>query len=306
MDYGAQTLKTLKELCRKKGAKTTGKKAHLVERLQAYDRNTLCVDSQSQDKKIFEMQLPCKESYLLIATDVELSRPADSKDISKLDVSIPITNLDIPHYIKEQTNDGKALQESLWFVSVYNRRQQCHYCKDESHWPSRCSNKEGRENKIEKVLGKRKTQETTERKETKDSIKILGKKIQQERTKTYTQTVERKKTEQDKTPKEDFKKPGTNVKLVEKKTSRPTSKTPIQTMERAGKKDKEEERKIRQRSHSDPRKENRINDIQFITPPILSISNINKQRSEEIEERAAKRYKGREETSENSEIDVIT
>ncbi|GFO31263.1 hypothetical protein PoB_005776800 [Plakobranchus ocellatus] len=233
--------------------------------------------------------------------DIEISRPAEIKDGSRIDVSIPMSNVEIPHYIPVKTNDGKSIQESLWFVSVFNRRQQCHYCEDETHWPSRCPNREKRENKIEKVLGRRKNQETTVRRETDELIKNLDKKLQEERTMTYAQTVEKKK---EKTPTETFKKPGHTIKPVEKKTNAP--KTTPKINEKTDKNGKEEERKIRQRSYSDPRKENKTSQIQFSTPPILNISKINKQRPEDIEERAAKRYKGREETAESTEIDVIT
>ncbi|GFN74217.1 histone-lysine N-methyltransferase SETMAR-like protein [Plakobranchus ocellatus] len=152
-----------------------------------------------------------------LGDNIELSRPAEVKDGSRIDVSIPMSNVEIPHYIPVKTNDGKSIQESLWFVSVFNRRQQCHYCEDETHWPSRCPNREKRENKIEKVLGRRKNQEVTVRRETDELIKNLHKKLQEERTMTYAQTVEKKK---EKTSTETFKKPGHTVKPVEKKNER--------------------------------------------------------------------------------------
>ena len=94
MDYGNWNLKELKAELRKRSARISGKKAQLVERLEAYDRNK---DFNKKDEVsvAYEMKTPDKVLY---------------KDING-DVSFPvITGQTLESYLKnmDKTMDKKA------------------------------------------------------------------------------------------------------------------------------------------------------------------------------------------------------
>ena len=71
MDYGAWTLVQLRDECRKRNARISGKKSHLVERLEAYDRNKNFVKSDSVGVS-FEMDIPDSTSFKDINSDIIL------------------------------------------------------------------------------------------------------------------------------------------------------------------------------------------------------------------------------------------
>ena len=71
MDYGTWTLARLREECRKRKARISGKKSQLVERLESYDRN----DNFSRSENVaasFEMDVPDSTLYKDLHGDVQI------------------------------------------------------------------------------------------------------------------------------------------------------------------------------------------------------------------------------------------
>ena len=94
MDYGTWTLIRLRDECRNRNARISGKKAQLVERLEAYDRNQNFT-KQDDVSPSFEMEIPESTLY---------------KDLHG-DVNIPSISLDsLQTYLKtaDKTLDSKA------------------------------------------------------------------------------------------------------------------------------------------------------------------------------------------------------
>ena len=71
MDYGTWTLARLREECRKRKARISGKKSQLVERLESYDRN----DNFSRSENVaasFEMDVRDSTLYKDLHGDVQI------------------------------------------------------------------------------------------------------------------------------------------------------------------------------------------------------------------------------------------
>ena len=92
-------------------------------------------------------------------------RPVDTKDQGRVDVTIPYEkDFDPPHYLEvDRIGKQGKVEQTLWFVSVKGRRQQCHYCHSPHHWPIRCPTKNAPpKTRAEEVLGRRAEQTKTE------------------------------------------------------------------------------------------------------------------------------------------------
>ena len=95
-------------------------------------------------------------------------RPVDTKDQGRVDVTIPYEkDFDPPHYLEvDRMGKQGKVEQTLWFVSVKGRRQQCHYCHSPQHWPIRCPTKNAPpKTRAEEVLGRRAEQTKTTRTE---------------------------------------------------------------------------------------------------------------------------------------------
>ena len=87
--------------------------------------------------------------------EVKVERPNERRDLSRLDVTMPIRDQgEIPYYIpyKKTTEFGKT-EEALIMVSVKGRKQRCYHCHSLDHWPNMCRNK--LEQRTERTLGRR-------------------------------------------------------------------------------------------------------------------------------------------------------
>ena len=92
-------------------------------------------------------------------------RPIDTKDQGRVDVTLPYEkDFDPPHYLEvDRMGKQGKVEQTLWFVSVKGRRQQCHYCHSPHLWPIRCPTKNAPpKTRAEEVLGRRAEQAKTE------------------------------------------------------------------------------------------------------------------------------------------------
>ena len=97
--------------------------------------------------------------------DATACRPMDTKDQGRVDLTIPYEkDFDRPHYLEvDRMGKQGKVEQTLWFVSVKGRRQQCHYCHSPHHWPIRCPTKNAPpKTRAEEVLGRRAEQPRSE------------------------------------------------------------------------------------------------------------------------------------------------
>ena len=87
--------------------------------------------------------------------DVKVTRPEERRDLSRIDISMPIREEgDIPYYIPYQKiNEYGKKEEALIMVSLKGRRQRCYHCHSTVHWPNQCTKKMSQ--KTERTLGRR-------------------------------------------------------------------------------------------------------------------------------------------------------
>ncbi|KAK3733910.1 hypothetical protein RRG08_031848 [Elysia crispata] len=87
--------------------------------------------------------------------DVKITRPEERRDLSRIDISMPIREEgDIPYYIPYQKiNEYGKKEEALIMVSLKGRRQRCYHCHSTEPWPNQCTKKMSQ--KTERTLGRR-------------------------------------------------------------------------------------------------------------------------------------------------------
>ena len=97
--------------------------------------------------------------------DATACRPKETKDQGRVDVTLPYEkDFDPPHYLEvDRMGKQGKVEQTLWFVSLKGRRQQCHYCHSPHHWPIRCPTKNAPpKTRAEEVLGRRAEQARSE------------------------------------------------------------------------------------------------------------------------------------------------
>ena len=83
--------------------------------------------------------------------EVTVERPNERRDLSRIDVTMPIRDHgEIPY--NKRTEFDKT-EEALIMVSVKGRKLRCYHCHSLDHWPNMCRNK--LDQRMERTLGRR-------------------------------------------------------------------------------------------------------------------------------------------------------
>ena len=92
---------------------------------------------------------------LVFGPEVKVSRPNESRDISRMGVTMSLRDTeDIPYYISYQKiNKYGIKKDALIMVSLKGRRQRCYHCHYTEHWLNMFQNKTQHE--MERTLVRR-------------------------------------------------------------------------------------------------------------------------------------------------------